>query len=136
MDVDGLLRIQLADVLAQFVHRDADKAVDAAVCALRGGAHVEKCYTAVARQGGNLVPVEGLDLAGQHVLNRVARVVDRILCGAERRRVAQLQLGQIGRCKTGADRHGEYIAALVHAVVADELRAEQAARAFLIDHLH
>ena len=122
-------------MLAYAVKGDVHRAVDVAARVLAGVAHVQQRDGAVARQGGDLIPVELLDYAGADVLYHEAAHVDGILRAAVGRGVAQLQLGQVGAGESRADGGGKDVYALVDSGGADYLRAEYPARVWRKEHL-
>ena len=73
------------------------------------------------------VPVVERHVAAQHVRRHHPREVDGILRAAEGWRVGQLGLFQVVDREAGLDRHREGIDALGNPVLAEHLRAEQAA---------
>ena len=77
-----------------------------------------------------------LHIARQHVLRGHARHVHRILGRAEGRRVGKFEFGEVLHRHVALDGGGKNVNPLVHAVVADRLRAEQSTGVRREQNLH
>ena len=107
-----------------------------AAAVFAGGARVQQGHAAVPGQGVQVLQPELPHLAGEQVLDQVARHVHRVLGRSVGRRIGQVQFGQAGAGHPGVDGGGQHVDALVHAVPAHDLRAQQPPAAPLEHHLH
>lgn len=115
-------------MIAQPVDRHVFEAVDAALRVFLRRTGVDEGDASVAREGRDLVPVELPHPAGKEIFDHEARDVDGVLRGGEGRSVAELELRQVGGGHARADSGRQHVAALVDAVEAHELGAEDLPR--------
>ena len=132
--VHRLSGVDLAEPPAQFVYGDVDKAVRAAAGVFAGGAHVQAGD--VFRQMVDVLVVELLDLARFKVLDHEAGHVHRVLGRGIGRGVGEVEVLEGDGVHARLHGRGQHVDALVHAVEADDLRAEEAQRALFVEHLH
>ena len=132
--VHGLSGVDLVEPPAQLVHGDVDKAVRAAARVFGGGAHVQTGN--VLGQMVDVLIVELLDLARFKVLDHEAGHVHRVLGRGIGRGVGEVEVLEGDGVHARLHGRGQHVDALVHAVEADDLRAEEAQRALFVQHLH
>lgn len=106
---------KVREPLPQGVELDVDRTGDVTGGVLGGGAHVDD-GGALRLPVGDLMPLDRLLHSTDPVLGDVAEHVDRVLGRAERRRVGQLEIGELGCAQAAADRRGEDIDSLVDAL--------------------
>ena len=123
VDIDRLCRIQLAQVRPELTQRDVHEALDAAAPVLARFPDVQQ-GDGCGIELGQVLPVEDLDLAGDDVFCRHACDVDRVLCRGVRRRIAELQITELGDGHARADRRCQHVRALVGTFGAEELPAQ------------
>ena len=121
-DIHRARRVQLTNAGAKLVHRDVDGAVDGAAGELTGSTDIHQL--GIRREGGQILDVEGLEGAFDHIGGGITGHIHRILGGGEGRRIGQLQLLQVVDGKAVAHGGGNLVDALVHTLVAGDLAAE------------
>ena len=131
MNVDGAVFRDFVKSPTQFIKRNVDKAVDLAPHHLERCTGVEQEHAAVTGKVFHVVPEKLLELSADDILGNEALHIDGVFRAAEGRRIAQFKSGKVGNFCTETDSGGKHVHALVHAVEAYYLRADDLQR-FLI----
>ena len=135
VDIHRLSRIQLIEVCTELTQRNIDKAIDTAFAVLTGFPDIQQRY------GGRIqllqiLPVEYLDFSGDYVFGSHACYVDRILCRGIGRRIAELQITELGDRHTRTDGGRQHIGTFIRTFGTEELSSQDFAGVFLKQELN
>ena len=134
--VDGLARLKFAQPRAQFVHGNVHKAFRVALRVFLRRARVQQRNAAIARERGHILIVKLLYEPLFDVLRHKARHVDRILGRGKGRRVGEIKVLERDGAHPRLHGRGQHVDALIYAIEAHDLRAQQPERALFVKHLH
>ena len=124
-DVDGLSLFDLADAFAELVDRDIHEPVDVSERVFAGSARVEKGNGAVARKKGEFRHSPLFDDPARDVVRDEARHIHGVFRGRVGGRVGEVEILEVVGSHPRANRGREDVQALVHPVVAEDLRPQK-----------
>ena len=131
MNIDGFVFRDFVKSLTQGVKRNVNKAVNFTIHYFIRCTGVEQENTAVTGKAFHVVPEELLEFSADDIFGNEAEHIDGVFRTAEGRRIAQFKGGKVGDLCTKTGGGGKHVHTLVHAVEADDLRADDLER-FLI----
>ena len=121
-DVDGLPFFEFADAFAELVDGDIHEPFDVSERVFSRRSRVEQGDGAVARKIGELGDSPLFDDASRDVVRDEARHIHGVFRGRVGGRVGEVEILEIVGSHPRANRRRENVQALVHPVVAEDLR--------------
>src|SRR5579885_3425677 len=125
----------LAQAPPELGQRDVHAVRDAASLSFIAAPHIQDDEP-IRFELGQLLRLDLLNCPFQHVAACHARQIDGVLGGAERRRVGKLEIGQIPDGHAGLHGRGDHVDALMGAILADHLRAQELPAFLAEEDLH
>ena len=132
-DIDGLMRVQLVQMVSKTIQRDIDKALGVACGILPRRSCVQQNDVRTFAQVRQILVMELLYLPRLNIFGDKASHVHRVLCRGIRRRVGEIQLRQIRRFHPCLHGGCNDVDALIHPVKAHDLRTQYAQRFLFVE---